>query len=158
LHENIFLYCTGKGFAALVAKKFTDRPESIITHLHGGGFGGRVALRRSDFNRLRGYDEHLSYGWGWEDDDLKTRAQEAGLKLEKIQMPDDKTIEHDNSERIKYMPEWKSVEEAHGRQGEVFQKRKPGGVINPGGYGKGIISKGMDVTQYLVSDTIKMPW
>lgn len=149
--------CTGKGYASIVAKKFADCPESIVTHLHGGGFGGRVALRRADFNRLRGYDEQLSWGWGWEDDDLKVRAQQAGLKLEKIWMPDDRAIGHDNSERIKYMPEWKTVEEAHGRQGEIFLKRKPGAIINPGGYGKGVVSKGMDGTPYLVSDTVKMP-
>jgi hypothetical protein len=148
--------CTGKGFATIVAKKFADHPDSIITHFHGGGFGGRIALRRTDFRRLRGYDEQLSWGWGWEDDDLKARAEGIGLKLDKIWMPDDRAIGHDNSERIKYMPEWKTVEEAHSRQGDIFLKRQPGAIINPGGYGKGIVSKLMDKTAFLVSDTIAM--
>src|ERR1044072_6302434 len=32
---------TGKGYASLLAKKFTENPNLIVTHVHGGGFGGR---------------------------------------------------------------------------------------------------------------------
>lgn len=145
---------TGKDYALTLAEKFSECPDRIVTHVHGGGFGGRVALRNEDFKRLRGYDEQLSYGWGWEDDDLKARAKQAGLDLVKVEMPGDRTIGHDDSERIKYMPEWTNLREAHGRQCEVFQKRRPGDIINPGGYGKAVVYRGFDSTPQLMSDTV----
>lgn len=145
---------TGKGYASMLARTFSEHPDSIVTHVHGGSFGGRVAIRASDFRRLRGYDERLSFGWGWEDDDLKARAATLGLQLSKVQMEGDGAIDHDDSERIKFMPEWKSMREAHGRQMEIFQNRKHGSQVNVGGYGRAVVYREFSPTGQLISDTI----
>lgn len=129
----------GQGYASALHTIFSSHPASIVTHIHGGGFGGRVALRKGDFLQLRGYDEELSYGWGWEDDDLKIRSVAAGLAKTELQMEGDSAIPHDNEERIKFMPEWKSVVEAHCGQSVVFAKRSQGTIINPKGFGKGVV-------------------
>lgn len=88
---------TGKGFAAYLCEKLA---RSTNVFLHGGnlknisgkiplwtvfrlrfirGVGGRIALRKADFEKLRGYDERMNLGWGYEDDDFIRRAQLAGL-------------------------------------------------------------------------------
>lgn len=139
---------TGKGYALKLAEHFALPSPKIVTHVLGGGFGGRIAIRKEDFLALRGYDEELGWGWGCEDDDLKGRAEAGGLTTEKLWIPGDWSIVHENSERIKYMPEWTSVEEAHSRQGEIFQKRNPGGIINPEGYGKGIVYRGFETEPF----------
>lgn len=139
----------GQGYATALDTLFSMHPESIVTHIHGGDFGGRVALRKSDFLRLRGYDEELSYGWGWEDDDLKNRGAAAGLSKVELQMAGDGAIRHGNEERIKFMPEWKSVVEAHSQQSVVFARRSVGGIINPKGFGKGVV-KNLDAAKEVV--------
>lgn len=145
---------TGKGYAKLLDQTFSEKPGKIVTHVHQGGFGGRVALLKKDFMSLRGYDEELSFGWGWEDNDIKTRAESAGLELQKIWMPDDRAIGHDDSERIKFMPEWKDVHQAHGHQIKVFQGRKANTRINAGGFGRGIVYKAFEMVPRLVSDSV----
>ncbi len=145
---------TGNSYAARLAECFSEGTPTIVTHIHGGGFGGRIALRMPDFLKLRGYDEKLSFGWGWEDDDFKRRAVSSGLRLVPLWQPDDRAIGHDDKERIQYMPEWSTVSEAHGKQTRVFQERKPGQVINPGGFGKAVVYRGFEDTPRLVSDTV----
>lgn len=131
---------TGHGYAAMLSDLFTSAPMSIVTHFKGGGTGGRVAVRRTDFLALRGYDEELNYGWGWEDDDFKARARAFGLVKISIQVPEDGAIDHQDEERIRYMPEWKSLREAHSRQSEVFARRGSEGLVNPNGFGRAVVT------------------
>lgn len=139
---------TGKSYALKLAEHFSAPTPKIVTHVLGGGFGGRIAIRKSDFLALRGYDEALGWGWGCEDDDFKGRAAAAGLTTEQLWIPGDWAIVHENSERIRYMPEWTHLEEAHSRQVEVFQKRASGGIINQEGYGKGVIYRGFETEPF----------
>lgn len=125
---------TGPQYAATLSDIFSSAPRTLVTHLHGGGYGGRVAVLREEFLGLRGYDEALSYGWGMEDDDFKLRAIAAGLTKMEIQIPGDYSIPHENEERLRFMPEWTNLQEAHSRQSEVFEKR--GSIINPEGFGR----------------------
>ena len=45
--------------------------------------GGNVAIWRSDYERVNGYDENF-VGWGGEDDDLRIRLRRAGVKIQSI--------------------------------------------------------------------------
>jgi hypothetical protein len=48
---------------------------------------GRIALYRQDFLNLGGYDEHLSDGWGFDDDDLTLRATRSGMRARWLEPP-----------------------------------------------------------------------
>jgi hypothetical protein len=80
---------TGPHFAAALADFFKKYPESVINPSHRisrafppeeRGFFGRIAIRRSDFERLGGYDERFE-GWGYEDTDFTRRARLIGLRF-----------------------------------------------------------------------------
>jgi glycosyltransferase involved in cell wall biosynthesis len=62
------------------------------------GWGGRIAVKRSIFYAIKGYDETLN-GWGWEDPDLKTRASEYSKKIVVLSPLWDSCIDHDDSIR-----------------------------------------------------------
>ena len=62
------------------------------------GFTGLVCLRKSHFLSLGGYDEDFA-GWGFDDDDLVSRARQAKLQyIEEEGLVS--RIEHDDAERI----------------------------------------------------------
>lgn len=115
---------TGVGFADYLAKIFREDSEIVVNpshtlfHVPGfeqGGYYGRVALTRANFNRLHGYDETLR-GWGGDDMDIMQRAKGMGLKHMKI----DKQrfmgiIEHSNESRVEHM--------ADGQEREAMLRR-----------------------------------
>ena len=65
---------------------YVSRPTRLVWHGldprtdHATFFGGVVAINRDDFERINGYSNDY-WGWGYEDDDLRTRCQRAGLAL-----------------------------------------------------------------------------
>ena len=74
----------GVAMIARIREIFTNRPESIAWVGAVPSVGGRICIRRSDFQRLGGYDERL-HGWGGEDVNLVRRATRGlGLQLEGI--------------------------------------------------------------------------
>lgn len=70
------------GFAAWLREVF-ERDDRRITSMSprmwGGSFG-RIALRKSDWLALGGYDERLR-SWGWDDNDILLRAEAAGVEV-----------------------------------------------------------------------------
>lgn len=75
-------------------------PQNVLLKLSRNGPGaGRIALHRSDFLRLGGYDERMK-GWGWEDLDLIDRCEATGIRL--IEIPEQfiRFIDHSNEERV----------------------------------------------------------
>jgi len=46
-------------------------------------FGGNVGIHRSDYELINGYDEAFE-GWGCEDDDLRIRLRQAGVRIKSI--------------------------------------------------------------------------
>ena len=52
------------------------RSANRLSRLHGGG----RRVQPDDFERVNGYSNDYR-GWGYEDDDLRTRCQVAGLEL-----------------------------------------------------------------------------
>jgi glycosyltransferase involved in cell wall biosynthesis len=46
-------------------------------------YGGNIGIWRSDFEAVNGYDENYE-GWGCEDDDLRLRLRQAGMRIRSI--------------------------------------------------------------------------
>ena len=46
-------------------------------------FGGNIGIWREDYERINGYDENFQ-GWGCEDDDLRLRLRQSGIRIRTI--------------------------------------------------------------------------
>jgi GT2 family glycosyltransferase len=46
-------------------------------------FGGNIGISRADYEAVNGYDENFE-GWGCEDDDLRLRLRQAGVRVHSI--------------------------------------------------------------------------
>ncbi len=103
----------GAGFDAYLRAVFTRRPRSVVatSRLDRGlvdprwqGCMGRVALRRTDFDALGGYDESDRFrGWSGEDHDLLLRAVRS--RLVPVQLRDRRFLEvvtHSDLERVAF--------------------------------------------------------
>ncbi len=96
---------TGLGFAEYLMDVFSTcerlmmRAPRLIK-----GTNGRIALRKSDFEAIGGYDERMELGWGFEDDDLIRRGTMAGIKKRIIPIKSSflTAIQHADSDRIKF--------------------------------------------------------
>ena len=101
----------GPGFAAYLRAVFVRRPRTVVatSRLDRGlidprwqGCMGRLALRRSDFDALGGYDESVRFrGWAGEDSDLLMRAVRS--RLTPVLLRDRRFLEvvtHSDLERI----------------------------------------------------------
>lgn len=112
-----------KDFSKWLEEKFDKNINSVVTYTSitfaddvqhklkrlGGlpasvnGAGGRLAISRDNFNRLRGYDETYS-AWGFDDSNLGARAMKIGA--ERFRIPDNllgNVIGHDHNERFSNM-------------------------------------------------------
>ena len=58
------------GFADLLREHYTAWPDGFSRMIAGGG---TIALTRSNFIKVGGYDESMIYGWGYEDNDFGDR-------------------------------------------------------------------------------------
>jgi predicted glycosyltransferase involved in capsule biosynthesis len=76
-----------------ILKMFRENADAVIK-----GYGGLVGLKRSHFLSLGGYDEDL-HGWGYEENDLITRARRLGLPYAKVSCLK-RRIEHNDRERF----------------------------------------------------------
>tara|TARA_B100000508_G_scaffold133587_1_gene123583 strand:- start:870 stop:1790 length:921 start_codon:yes stop_codon:yes gene_type:complete len=104
---------TGEGFAEALADLFAKKPNVILNPSYrvsfsseqegGGGLFGRMALTRSNFERLGGYDESYS-GWGSEDTNLSRRARMLGIHYVRFENNDFLgIIHHGDDERVQNM-------------------------------------------------------
>ena len=94
----------GPGFAAFVNERFQQEDDIYLIpdrfRKNNGGSFGKICVRKTDFMKIRGYDEHIS-GWGYEDTDLFYRLKQLGIKERKILDPQFlRHINHTNLERI----------------------------------------------------------
>lgn len=101
---------TGKGFAAYVNEVFAGCENCFMTAIHRENHLnkhkdvlGRIGLLKSEFLKIRGFDEKLK-GYGFEDYDLISRLENTGLQrklisdqlfLNAIPHTDDKRIENE---------------------------------------------------------------
>ncbi len=99
---------TGSEFAKHLVDTFTKNPRTICCSKYrhtsqNASTHGRLALKKSEFIRLGGYNEAFIYGWGAEDDDLLRRCEGAGLEAKPLSDEFMQFIKHHDDERIKYI-------------------------------------------------------
>jgi hypothetical protein len=94
-------------FTGFLDALFSKRERVFLRSQGGLAAFGRIAMLKCDFLTLGGYDEEMSQGWGYEDNDLIARMKLYGLKEIKLTpgayMP--RTIHHSDSERVRFYPE-----------------------------------------------------
>lgn len=139
---------TGPGYAGGLADAFVC-PNAFVTSVderkkYGEWFGlsGRIALKRKDFLRLRGYDES-QVGWGGEDLDLIRRAQHSGLKRIPLLWPGESVIRHSDSERLRYF-KIKAPRTVTNAANLSVSTKHPDRPINSLGYGLGVVYKNFE--------------
>lgn len=108
----------GYGFSQYLDCIFTNNPNVVlnpsqrVSKMFGPddrGFFGRVAVARTNFERLQGYDEQFK-GWGFEDTDFMQRAK--GLGLQHLRIDNLKYLEiitHSNHDRVVNMVDEQDV-------------------------------------------------
>ena len=94
----------GKGFAEYINIQFQGENNvylAVDKQRTMKDCYGRICLTRSDFNRLRGYDESMDV-YGFEDFDLTNRLEMLGRKKKLIEKRKFLTaVTHDDDERLK---------------------------------------------------------
>ena len=70
----------GAGFPEYLLEAFAGGERVFVRSPISRGTHGRIAFRKSDFLALGGYDERMSHGWGFEDQDMIQRARASGLR------------------------------------------------------------------------------
>jgi glycosyltransferase involved in cell wall biosynthesis len=91
------------GFAEELATLFAGGPAVAGLRAYRQGCMGRIAVRRSDFIALGGYDEDLR-GWGYEDVDFLVRAMKFGLKRKRLHHRHAGALQHDDAVRFEFIP------------------------------------------------------
>lgn len=95
---------TGKGFASYLNQAFQTEEQMFLTVI-GKIFKqdvlGRICLRKTDFYKVRGYDEKM-VNYGFEDYDFANRLEISGLK--RVLFPDEKdwfrAVPHTQEDRL----------------------------------------------------------
>ncbi len=87
------------GFTEYVLDFYRNNQGIFTAPAATEGVTGRIAMRRSDFQMLGGYDEAYSFGWGCEDIDLIARGKRLGLPITYMDLQYLKQIPHDNEMR-----------------------------------------------------------
>lgn len=91
-----------RSLIACIFKSFRINPDILMRGEQFFGVGGRIAILRKNFLRLRGYNESF-IGWGEEDEEFYERCLIMGLEL--VRMEEfDHSIEHSNKERLENLP------------------------------------------------------
>jgi len=74
--------------------------DRILVSCTPGGAYGRTIIPKVVFERLGGYDEEMRYGWGYEDNDFRRRAERSGLKIVVLSPSCLSYLEHSDDERV----------------------------------------------------------
>jgi hypothetical protein len=128
----------GEGFTEQFIKVMGSRKKVVAQFGIHPGHGGRIGFHREDFYKLRGYEEEkMPWGRALDDLDLWTRALHEGLQNAGFQWPTMRAIEHGPEERIKFS-DVKDLGHIHHWSGEIVKSRKPGDVVNLGGWGRAV--------------------
>jgi len=98
----------GEGFVEHIA---TLASPNTVVRASGnpGGAAGRIAMMRSDFVALGGYDERF-IGWGYDENDLVERAKASGFVVKQFARKHNLYIDHSGEERERYSEKamWKT--------------------------------------------------
>lgn len=94
---------TERGYAFYVNESFNADDQIFLSGRAPGAkldMMGRFCLWRSDFHKIRGYDEGF-LGYGFEDQDIFDRLKLIGRKEKSIDFTYLKTISHHHADRVK---------------------------------------------------------
>lgn len=75
------------------------RDRILVSYTPGGAYG-RTVVPKVIFDQLGGYDEEMCYGWGYEDTDLRRRAELSGNKVGVLNGAYLSYLEHPDDERV----------------------------------------------------------
>jgi len=76
--------------------------ENILVRAEGwemGGLGGRIAISKKNYYKVRGYDEKCEL-WGFDDEDFVKRCLSMGLTYKKVPKKFNSAIQHGNDIRF----------------------------------------------------------
>ncbi|WP_422083629.1 glycosyltransferase family 2 protein [Ulvibacterium sp.] len=94
---------TGQGFATYINNQFQKNEQIFLAVDKGSTIRdcyGRICAKKSDFLKVRGYDEAMDF-YGYEDFDLMYRLELSGVKKERIENKKFlKAVLHSNEERL----------------------------------------------------------
>jgi len=132
---------TGKGFAAYVSAVLTPARVFIQGPCDGRGLGGRVCVRRHDWEAVGGYDERFQ-NWGGEDVDLANRLRMLGLRKKLIRRERYcHSISHSDELRSRHCTQKK--ETSRREQGRLLRENLERGKMRPNSsvFGNGRVQK-----------------
>lgn len=131
---------TGRDYAKKIMEIFSQDPAICIRSpvWASPDICGRIALRKEDFHKARGYDESF-LGWGYDDLDLINRARRLKLRVVEYLHPGSCAISHTNHERVcnagaRFTPHEFSHQ-------NVQRARTRLGPVNPKGYAAACLLK-----------------
>jgi hypothetical protein len=96
---------------SLLLPAFLDHLERLqrgeVLHAYGHlDLTGRIAMHRCDFEAVGGYDEDMTRGWGWEDEDLILRCEKFGFALRTVAAKDiGFRVPHSDDDRVRHCQE-----------------------------------------------------
>jgi hypothetical protein len=132
----------GEGFAAYVRETFHANPnifmwsgltKAAVPRLPRG-VSGRIAVTRSDFTKVGGYDEKYT-AWSPDDKDFTARLVKLGLKQQKIEPKYLRAINHGDKVRFRDYPEAQPAEYDYDEPEIVVERM----VVNAGRVGTGVV-------------------
>jgi hypothetical protein len=131
---------TGGEYVARLMDVFADGKRAVVAFDRSvGGLTGRIAIRRADFDLLRGYDESF-VGYGVDDEDFRGRAMRSGLPLISGEVPGSRAVDHPNDVRLENMPNPKAVPmDTVKLNMAIIARRIPGALVNPNGLGNAVV-------------------
>lgn len=74
--------------------------ERMLASYTPGGAYGRTVIPKVLFEQLGGYDEEFQYGWGYEDTDLRRRAERSGFRICVLSTANLSHLDHADDERV----------------------------------------------------------
>lgn len=133
----------GKGFVAYVSAMLSGQKAFLCGPRDGRSLGGRICVKREDFEATRGFDERFK-SWGPEDLDFTRRLALSGLKKKVIQH--EKfcgVIPHSDELRVKHHADDTSLKSKHDAYFAIMNENTDSKNICPNGpsFGKGRVKK-----------------
>ncbi len=129
---------TGKGFVAYISAALSCGDVFLSGPLDGRGLGGRICVRRKDWEIVGGFDERFR-SYGFEDLDFANRLYMSGLKKKFIRYEKFcKTILHSDELRMRY-----HEEDHYDEYWELLNQNLEQKIVNPNNssFGHGRVQK-----------------
>jgi len=121
---------TGIRFASFLASALGGTQQAFASpSKKGGGTDGRLAFRKSEFEMLGGYDERFTFGYGWEDVDLKDRAVAFGFRHVPIPIDYLRAISHSRNDRVAFCANKRKEETARVHRALSQQSIRSGHLV-----------------------------